>query len=172
MHNNTCSCVRQQWWCNWIMLERQLHQIKGFHCKGSKCTQHLFTHVLWSSSSAFIEENNNNGTSCNFTISRFSCKLSCLYSMSSGWKAVFLAKRIKSRKAPARLYFQISRSQLRGSIWRGPVCPPKAWVTAPLSGPSVQEWNCDEWEKILLENWKEFQKQHRLELLYTSTTFQ
>ena len=92
--------------------------------------------------------------------------------MSWIFTALFLAKIIKTRKAPARLYFQRSRSQLRGSIWRGPVCPLKAWVTASLSRPSVQEWNCDEWEKILLENWKEFEKQHRLELLYTSTTFQ
>ena len=78
-------------------------------------------------------------------------------------KALFLVKIIKTRKAPARLYFQISRSQLRSSIWRGPVCPLKAWVTASLSRPSVHEWNCDEWEKILLENWKESQKQFRLQ---------
>ena len=83
--------------------------------------------------------------------------------MSRIFTALFLAKIIKTRKAPARLYFQISRSHLRSSIWRGPVCPLKAWVTASLSRPSVQEWNCDEWEKILLENWKESQKQFRLQ---------
>ena len=82
-------------------------------------------------------------------------------------KTLFLVKIIKkiikTRKAPARLYCQISRSHLRSSIWRGPVCPLRAWVTASLSRPSVQEWNGDEWEKTLLENWKESQKQFRLQ---------
>ena len=105
--------------------------------------------------------NAHNTCSCQWWWSNYIMLVMQLYHNIMSWifTALFLAKIIKTMKAPARLYFQISRSHLRSSIWRGPVCPLKAWVTASLSCPSVQEWNCDEWEKILLENWKEFRLQ-------------